>query len=151
MRNSAGLHPTQNHGKLALALMWERLFRRRPAPLTGAPQVRRMKAYTAQSGYVFQYYYLGHRPWSRSGAAGTEYVFEISRDRRTWELAAVLLPEAAVAAREARLGRALISAERYAIAKLTLFQAFDERSEVHGELLVRAADLDGIMQALGIE
>ena len=45
----------------------------------------------------------------------------------------------------------LISAERYAIAKLTLFQAFDERSEVHGELLVRAADLDAIMQALGIE
>jgi hypothetical protein len=131
--------------------MWERLFRRRPEPLTGAPQVRRMKVYPARSGYVYQYYYLGHRPWCRSGAAGTEYVFEVSPDRRTWQLAAVLLPELAMASREARLGRALISAERYAIAKLTLFQAFDERSEVHGELLVRTADLDAILQTLGIE
>ena len=124
---------------------------RRPAPLTGAPQVRRMKTYAAQSGYVFHYHYLGQRPWRSAGSSGTEYVFQISSDRRKWRSTSILLGDDALAGRESRLGRVLIAAERYAIAKLTLFQAFDEREDVSGELRVRAADLDAILDTLGIE
>jgi hypothetical protein len=135
--------------------MWGRLtwrpWLRRTAPLTGAPAARRLKTYAAESGYVFHYYCLGQRHWLEGGTGGAEYVFEVSSDRRSWRRISVLLGNEALAPAEARLGRALIAAERYAVAKLTLFQAFDEREDPRGELKVRAADLGGILETLGIE
>ncbi len=61
--------------------MFSRWLRNKPEPLRGAPAVRRQKAYSAQSGYVYQYYYQGQRP--SSPEPGTEYVFDVSSDRRT--------------------------------------------------------------------
>src|SRR5437867_3892847 len=58
-------------------------FRRKEAPLTGAPAVRRQKTHSAESGYVYQYFYEGQRPASRDGAQGTQYVFNVSADRKS--------------------------------------------------------------------
>jgi hypothetical protein len=92
-------------------------------PLKGAPAVRRLKSYSASSGYVYQYVYEGCR---RRGAA-TEYVFAISAGRDSYHRIPVLLEDAVLAA-WAAAHRPLAGAEPYALAKLALLAALDERS-----------------------
>jgi hypothetical protein len=128
-------------------------FKKKPKPLTGAPTVRRLKLYSAQSGYVYEYYYEGHRDFRSGSDNGTEFVFSLSADRKTWHPTSVMLSEDAIHAWETSHGRQLSSTERYAIAKVALFQAFDERSEpalMQGEVRVRNADIDGIVETLGL-
>lgn len=123
-------------------LAWiRRLGRREPPPLAGAPAVRRLKTYSAASGYVYQYFYEGHR--------GIEYVFQVSADRRTYFSVTVMLSDAALAASP----RELNSTERYAIAKMALFQAFDERAapdQMRQPVQVQPADLEAIAGQLGL-
>jgi hypothetical protein len=122
-------------------------FRQKSIPLSGAPSVRRLKNYPAQSGYVYQYFYEGHRP-SRSG---TEFVFNVSANRADWRTVTVLVGDDAVRGWEAAHGRALSASERYAVAKLALFQAFDERPSpdaLKAEVRVRPVDLDAIGETL---
>lgn len=123
-------------------LAWLRRLgtKEQPPPPTGAPAVRRLKSYSAASGHVYQYFYEGHR--------GTEYVFHVSGDRRTYFSVAVLLSDAALEASP----RGLSSTERYAVAKMALFQAFDERpgpAEMRQPVQVRPADLAAIAERLG--
>ena len=110
-------------------------FRRKPAepPLAGAPAVRRLKTYSAASGYVYQYVYDGRRPASRAGAPGVQFVFQVSADRRSYFPLSVFLPETSVSGFE----RPFSGTEHYAIAKLALFRAFDER-ETPGALAAEA-------------
>jgi hypothetical protein len=129
------------------------LFKKKPAPLTGAPPVRRLKLYSAQSGYVYEYYFEGHRDFRSSGESGTEFVFSLSADRKNWHPTSVLVSDEAVRAWETSHARQLSSTERYAIAKLALFQAFDERPDpalMHDEVRVRTADIAGIVESLGL-
>ena len=124
----------------AMMSAWLRSLGRRgqPPPLTGAPAVRRLKTYSAASGYVYQYFYEGHR--------GTEYSFQVSADRKTYCSVTVLLSDAAIEARE------LNSTERYAVAKMALFRAFDEREspdEMRQPVRVQPADLAAIAAQLG--
>ena len=122
-------------------LAWLRkLGRKEPPPLAGAPAVRRLKTYSAASGYVYQYFYEGHR--------GNEYVFQVSADRRTYSSVAVLVSDAALEASP----RELNSTERYAVAKMALFQAFDERAspgELRQPVRVRPEDVEAIAGQLG--
>jgi len=124
--------------------------REAPPPLAGAPPVRRVKTYSAASGYVYQYFYEG----LRHARGGTEYVFQASGDRRTYSPVAVFLPEAAVDSWQRERARELSSSERYAVAKLTLFQTFDERpspAEMHHPIRVRPEDLRAVAERLGLE
>ena len=134
--------------------MLNRWLRPKPQPLAGAPAIRRQKTYSGQTGYVYQYYYEGHRPFHRDRAAGTEYVFNVSADRKTYIGVSVLLDNAALAAWQSRHGRDLTASERYAIAKIALFQAFDERpnpAAMSADVHVRPADVDAILTTLDIE
>ena len=133
--------------------MFGRFFRK-SVPLAGAPAVRRQKTYSAQSGYVYQYYYLGMRHYGRPGEEGVEYVFEVSADRKTSTPVSVLLSNDSVASWQERHGRELSAAERYAIAKMSLFQAFDERpnpAAMRQGIGVRAADVEAILENLSID
>ena len=133
--------------------MFRSFFSRKPAALTGAPAVRRLKTYSAQSGYVYQYFYEGHRPFRAAGESGTEYVFSVSADAKNWHPASVMLADAAVSAWETAHERQLSSTERYAVAKLALFQAFDERplpAQMKENVSVRAADIEGILDTLDL-
>jgi hypothetical protein len=128
-------------------------FSKKNAALTGAPAVRRLKTYSAQSGYVYQYFYEGHRPFRGAGESGAEFVFSISADARNWRPASVILADAAVRAWETAHRRQLSSTEHYAIAKMALFQAFDERplpAQMKDEVRVRAADVEAIIETLGL-
>src|SRR5713226_1177617 len=99
--------------------MLSRWFGKKPVPLAGAPAVRRQKAYSAQSGYVYQYFYEGHRP--SSPERGTEYVFAVSSDRKTSSRVSVIISDAAVVNWQNESGRTLSATEQYAIAKVALF------------------------------
>jgi hypothetical protein len=124
-----------------------------PVPLTGAPAIRRMKTYSAQSGYVYQYFYEGHRGSGSGAGAGMEFVFTISADRKNWHPVSVLLSVQSVESWERSHERELSSTEKYAVAKMALFQAFDERStpaQMKDEIRVRNADVDGIIDTLGL-
>jgi len=106
--------------------MLSRWFGKKHVPLTGAPAIRRQKTYSGQSGYVYQYFYEGQRPSSPD--AGTEYVFDVSADRKTAAPVSVIISAEAVESWQREAGRTLSDTERYAIAKMALFQAFDERA-----------------------
>jgi hypothetical protein len=123
---------------------------RRRRPLTGAPAVRRVKTHSADSGYVYQYYYEGQR----AAGGGVEYVFSASSDRTQYFPVVVVLTVEAVQAWERDRGRELSGPERYGIAKIALRQAFDERAEprlMRGEVRVRAEDIGPIAAMLGLE
>jgi hypothetical protein len=109
-----------------------------------------MKSYSSGSGYAYQYCYEGQRAL---GAAGWEFVFSVSADRTHWRRTSVVLGDAATAEWRERHGRELSSTERYAVAKMALFQAFDERTpeRMKDEVRVRAADVEAIAETLGLE
>ncbi len=106
-----------------------RIFRRGPAPLTGAPRIRREKTYSADSGYVYRYHFEGYRVAGTGGVTGTEYVFAVRADSKTAFRVAVFLENAAVSRWETEHGRDLASNELYAIVKVALFDVFDRREQ----------------------
>jgi hypothetical protein len=118
--------------------------------------VRRMKTYAGSQGYVYQYYFVGKRPALASDpeAPATEFVFDVTSDRKLTYAVSVFLPEKAAEAWKATHGRALSDAEQYAAVKLRLFRAFDEIEQVmaHGRrLTVDAAWLEEALASLGVE
>jgi len=143
----------KDHWKEKDTAVLRRFFARKPVPLSGTPEIRRQKTYSAQSGYVYQYFYEGYRPLPTGADSGTEFVFTYSADRKNWTATSVLVSDAALAAWEQSHTRALSSTERYAIAKMALFQAFDDRPTpdlMKQEVCVRTADVDGIVETLGL-
>jgi hypothetical protein len=134
--------------------MWRMgLFSKRPAPLAGAPAVRRIKSYAAESGYVYEYFYEGHRQWRDGLGRGVEFEFRVSAGREQWLPAAVVVADRAVHVWETAHARTVSPTERYAIAKLALFQAFDQRPappETAVEVRVAAADIEAIAERLGL-
>lgn len=129
-------------------------FRRKPAPpqaeprLAGAPQRARLKSYSAQSGYVYQYVYRGYRA---AGQAETEYVFSATSDRKNWRLIHVVLDQATIDRWSSGAGRVLLPAESYAIAKLTLFDFFDASPDGRAPEPLRpgAEDIARYLDSLG--
>jgi hypothetical protein len=118
--------------------------------LTGAPAVRRQKTYSAQSGYVYQYYYEGHREAEQA----TEYVFDVTADRKTSFPVSVLVEHGGVAAWNLQHGRELSGTEIYAVAKMSLFQAFDDRPRpdlMHEPVRVRAEAIAEIVSTLDLD
>src|ERR1035441_9219441 len=96
--------------------MLRNFFSKKPLPLSGAPAVRRLKTYSAQSGYVYQYFYEGQRPLPSGGKSGLEFVFTVSADRKSWHAVSVLVAEEALRAWQQAHAYALSSTERYAVA-----------------------------------
>jgi hypothetical protein len=135
-------------------IVFRSFFSKKPVALSGTPAVRRLKTYSAQSGYAYQYFYQGHRPFRSGGESGTEFVFSVSADRKSWHSTSVLLGDAAVQAWQAAHHRELSSTEHYAIAKMSLFQAFDDRpapAQMQDEVRVPNGGLEAIMETLGLE
>lgn len=126
------------------------LGRREPEPLRGAPAARRQKNYAAASGYAYEYFYEGYQ---EDGARRT-HRFTVSADRKTWFEMAVIVEERAMQAWAERHGRALADNERYAVAKMALFEAFDERAgpgAVRAGVRVGTEDAERLLGRLGID
>ncbi len=113
--------------------------------------IRRMKTYTGEQGYVYQYYFVGERP--ASGESGMEYIFDVTSDRKSTYSVSVVLPAKLVEDWEVRHGRKLADAERYAAVKMRLFQGFDEienMMEDGRKLVLDGSSLDATLGRLGV-
>ena len=125
-------------------------FKKRKAeqPLTGAPSLPRLKTYSANSGYVYQYVFVGQRP----ADGGVEYFFDVSHDRKTWRRIPVFTGDAALAPWIRDHARELTNSERYAVAKIALRNAFDDRAPAH--MVDRIApgpdEVNAILDELGV-
>ncbi len=116
--------------------------------------VRRLKTYTGSQGYVYQYYFVGQRPAGRSESPATEYIFDVTSDRKTTYAVSVFLPQQVVAAWNQAHGRALKDAEQYAAVKLRLFRAFDELEGMQARgrhLQIDLPFLEESLAVLGVE
>lgn len=128
---------------------WLQYFRGKK-PLTGTPVVRRQKTYSAMSGYAYQYFYEGQREVTE----GIEYVFDVSADRKTSFPLSIVVRNIALAQWEQSHERTLESNERYAVAKLALFRAFDETEGPKGLLkpvYVDARQVEELLESLGLD
>ncbi len=118
--------------------------------------VRRIKTYTGQTGYVYQYYFVGKRPALDSDpeAPATEFIFDVTSDRKTTYAVSVFLRPEALAAWATSRGRSLSDSEQYAGVKLRLMQAFDEIPDMrnHGRRLrLEAEALVALLDSIGVE
>ena len=118
--------------------------------------VRRLKTYAGAQGYVYQYYFVGKRPAlaSEPEAPATEFVFDVTSDRKLTYAVSVFLPASALAIWAKAHGRALTDAEQYAAAKMRLFRAFDELEDVKAggrRLVIDPALLEEALATLGVE
>lgn len=114
--------------------IFDRLIGKKRTPeLTGAPAVRRVKTYQAESGYVYQYVYAGKRDNGSTASRVEEFAFDVSADRKTWFRVTVEVSQAALSSWEQGAARNLSDTERYAVAKMALMRAFDQ-VEAPGDL-----------------
>jgi hypothetical protein len=125
-------------------------------PVATNPPIRRLKTYTGAQGYVYQYYYVGKRAALANDpeAPATEFVFDVTSDRKLTYAVSVFLPDPARAAWSQSHGRPLNDAEQYAAVKLRLFRAFDEIEDMKANgrrLSIDAAGLEETLSGLGIE
>ena len=119
--------------------------------------VRRVKSYSAANGYVYQYQFHEVNRIQQDGARCIEFVYWISADRAKSFALRVRVLEEALASWAQVNGRPLTSSEEYAVAKMRLFQAFDEgaaplTAEAGGAkpIFVDGSNLEELLQQLNI-
>jgi hypothetical protein len=119
----------------------------------------RIKTYSAESGYVYQYSFQSSQRAMRGGfitkwfSPGTEFLFEVSRDRKTAYPLTVFVRDDATRAWQRRHGRGLEPAETYAAAKMGMLRAFDALDDPERELsevVVDAETIDALLMPLDI-
>jgi len=114
--------------------------------------VRRVKSYSAATGYVYQYYFFEVNKTRRGLSAGTEYVYMVSRDRHKVFPLRIFVRRDAVDKWERGAGRPLSGTEEYAIAKIRLFQGLDEIEDIEAnpELVVDVSNLQELLDKLDL-
>ncbi len=111
----------------------------------------RLKTYSGESGYVYQYYFLESQPrarwWSR---IGTAFRFQVTSDRKRFFIVEVLVEDQALRVWERAHGRVLAETEQYAAAKMRLFRAFDEnqKAEEFADVRVSASNIESLLESL---
>ena len=116
--------------------------------------VRRIKTHSAQTGYVYEYYFVGKRRALPEEIPGKEFIFDVSSDRKTKYAVSVFLTDATLSDWASSHGRALTEPEQYAAAKLRLLRAFDEIDDMLASgrrLALDASALVELLAGLGVE
>jgi hypothetical protein len=120
----------------------------------GKPEpVRRIKSYSAASGYVFQYQFHDVHPTGAGPKSGNEYIYYVSADRTKMYPMRILVRRDAVNRWSKQTGRTLTGTEEYAVAKMRLFQAFDEVEDIASsrrELVVDESNLTSLLERLDL-
>lgn len=113
----------------------------------------RVKSYSAATGYVYQYYFYEVEKSQRGAAAGTEYVYMASVDRKHVFPVKIFIGKDSLEKWSARTGRAFTGTEEYAVSKMRLFQAFDEIENLSAktlDLTVDESNLDALLSQLDL-
>jgi len=115
--------------------------------------VRRVKSYSAATGHVYQYYFYEVEKSRRGNSPGTEYVYQVSTDRHMVFPVRIFVKKAALEKWSGRTGQVLTGTEEYAVAKMRLFQAFDEEEELQSkspDLIVDESNLESLLAQLDL-
>ena len=116
--------------------------------------VRRLKSYSAATGFVYQYYFEEVRAGARRDSReGSEYLYIVSRDRKRSFPVPVFFRQDARDAWARAHGRPLSGTETYAAAKMRLLAAFDDAEDLERDRLtveVTAENIDELLAALDI-
>jgi hypothetical protein len=118
--------------------------------------LRRMKTYTGQSGYVYQYYFVGKRAALPDApeAPATEYIFDVTPDRKTMFAVSVFVRGDALRTWAAKHGRNLTDAEQYAAVKMRLLQGLDETENLRTQsrsLCIDVGNVENLLSPLGLD
>jgi hypothetical protein len=118
------------------------------------PEVaRRVKSYSAATGYVYQYYFYEVLKTRRAGAAGSEYVYMVSVDRKKVFPLRIFVQRDGLDQWSRGAGRELTGTEEYAVAKMRLFEALDEIPDLANgqpELIVDGSNIEELLSRLDI-
>ncbi len=118
------------------------------------PEVaRRVKSYSAATGFTFQYAFEEVRKARRGFSSGNEYIYRVSADRKTSFPVFIFVRHDAVRAWGRKVGREMNGTEEYAVAKMRLFQAFDEVEDftsTHPELVIDSSNLEDLLSRLDL-
>jgi hypothetical protein len=115
--------------------------------------VRRVKSYSAATGYVYQYYFYEVQKTRRGGVPGTDYVYMVSVDRKNLFPLRIFVRRDGIEKWARTTGRALTGTEEYAVAKMRLFDALDEIAQIESrqpELVVDESNLESLLARLDI-
>ena len=133
-------------------------FDMRPVGLNNLPMprpdaVRRVKSYSAATGYVYQYYFYEVEKVGKGDSSATEYVYMVSVDRHHVFPLKIVVMLNALQWWTAQSGQELSGTEEYAVAKMRLFQAFDEIPELSAttpKLIVDQTNLEALLLQLDL-
>jgi len=121
--------------------------------MTRPEAVRRVKSYSAATGYVYQYYFYEVLKTRRGGAAGADYVYMVSVDRKKVFALRIFVQRDGLEKWGRAAGRELTGTEEYAVAKMRLFQALDEIADLESrrpELVVDESNIEDLLARLDI-
>lgn len=121
--------------------------------MTRPEVVRRVKSYSAATGYVYQYYFYEVQKTRRRGSDGSEYVYMVSADRKTAFPLRIFVAREGVEDWSRAAGRQLSGTEEYAAAKMRLFEALDEIPDLASaqpELIVDGSNIAELLSRLDI-
>ena len=125
--------------------------------MTKPEAVRRIKSYSAANGYVYQYCFYELNRVLLDGQTAGEYIYAISADRAKSFGLRIFVMQTALEAWARANGRALTSSEEYAVAKMRLFQAFDDsdapltaETAAETRLVVDESNLEAMLRLLNI-
>jgi hypothetical protein len=121
--------------------------------MTRPEAVRRVKSYSAATGYVYQYYFYEVQKAHRRGLAGNDYVYMVSVDRKTVFPLKIFVAREGIQQWSRAAGRELTGTEEYAVAKMRLFEALDEVPDLatgRPELVVDGSNIEELLSRLDI-
>ena len=119
-----------------------------PCPHSSKPTARKLATFTSTTLWD-----SGLRWPTILKSPSTEYIFDVTSDRKTTFAVSIFLPPQALERWAAHRGRDLTEPEQYAGVKLRLLQGFDEiadmlrdgrRLRLDGELLIELLDSIGV-------
>ena len=118
--------------------------------------VRRLKTYAGTQGYVYQYYFVGRRAALANDpeAPATEFVFDVTSDRKLTYAVSVFLPEKAVTTLAAAHGRPLTETRTIRCRETSPFPCLRRTGRCEGAGPPsgdRAALLEEALASLGVE
>ncbi|MSO19138.1 MAG: hypothetical protein EXQ56_01535 [Acidobacteria bacterium] len=114
---------------------------------------KRLKIYSAQSGYVYEYYFLESRQRRKLfGGPDYAYLYHVTTNRKNFSVVEVVVEDKALRAWKKINGRELAEMERYAAAKMGLFHTLDEcpePSQLRGGA-VNESNIAALLEPLGL-
>ncbi len=128
------------------------------ASVSAPETVRRIKTYSAATGYVYQYQFHEVHPARRGLSSGAEYVYLVwATPQAGFPLKVFVKRDALKKWCEHTGRRELTGTEEYAVAKMRLFRAFDEIEDLGSvppkqlpELFVDETNLETLLAVLDL-